>query len=321
MALTDILKTGLEAAILEYLTAEGGRFARTVAAFKEEAQLPDVSGGNAADNALVNDGTAMEKVWTYLHSRLIAKGPPNDEWPCTEDEVFFEAIEEGDVVQLQTSVQLYTCVGIDVKTLRCRCDYIEETPLYWAAKYNQLAIVENFVKCGHDKDEGRDDGASPLLIAADEGHVAVVQYLVEQGADKDKARDDGVTPFISACIHGHVDVAEYLLDQGCDRDHADKRGWTALHYAARYGRLNVARVLFRYGAKLDALDNQGRTPADIATARGHHVFIDAIRVEQRWVDRRMAMFLALKARVAEGAEQPILARLRAEIVRQIVHFI
>jgi hypothetical protein len=37
MALTDILKTGLEAAILEYLTAEGGRFARTVAAFKEEA--------------------------------------------------------------------------------------------------------------------------------------------------------------------------------------------------------------------------------------------------------------------------------------------
>jgi hypothetical protein len=65
----------------------------------------------------------------------------------------------------------------------------------------------------------------------------------------------------------------------------------------------------------------GFTPVEVAIGWGHHAFIDAIRVEQRWVDRRMAMFLALKARVAEGAEQPLLARLRPEIVRQIVLFI
>ena len=38
MALTNAQMTGLEAAILAYLAA-GGRFARTVAAFKEEMQV------------------------------------------------------------------------------------------------------------------------------------------------------------------------------------------------------------------------------------------------------------------------------------------
>ena len=87
------------------------------------------------------------------------------------------------------------------------------------------------------------------------------------------------------------------------------------------GYVDVAKVLFRWGVKLDTRTNDDLTPADIANLIGHHAFIDAIRVEQRWVDRRMVMFLALKARVAEGAKQPILARLRPEIVRQIVLFI
>jgi len=38
MPLTHAQKAGLEAAILAYLAAEGERFARTVAAFKEEAK-------------------------------------------------------------------------------------------------------------------------------------------------------------------------------------------------------------------------------------------------------------------------------------------
>ena len=43
MALTAEQKAGVEAAILEYLVAEGGRFARTVMNFQEEMQLPPLS--------------------------------------------------------------------------------------------------------------------------------------------------------------------------------------------------------------------------------------------------------------------------------------
>jgi hypothetical protein len=60
MALTHAQKTGLEAAILAYLTAtEGGRFARTVAAFKEEAQVVG-SAGKDVEDPLVVSGSVLD---------------------------------------------------------------------------------------------------------------------------------------------------------------------------------------------------------------------------------------------------------------------
>ena len=53
MALTNAQMTGLEAAILAYLAA-GGRFARTVAAFKEEMQVEN--------DPLVVSGTRQQSV-------------------------------------------------------------------------------------------------------------------------------------------------------------------------------------------------------------------------------------------------------------------
>ena len=66
MVLTHAQRTGLEAAILAYLTAEGGRFARTVAAFKEEAQQ---GGSGSAEDALVVDGAVLEKAWKIFISK------------------------------------------------------------------------------------------------------------------------------------------------------------------------------------------------------------------------------------------------------------
>jgi hypothetical protein len=127
-----------------------------------------------------------------------------------------------------------------------------------------------------------------------------------------------------ACEGGYVEIAECLLDQGCDKDRADNDGWTALHLAAVDGHVEVAQLLFRYGVKLDARDHIGDTPADVAASNGHHALAEAIRIEKRWVDRRMAMFVALKATVAEGAKQPLLARLREnfpEIMKDVVLFL
>ena len=298
MPLTDAQTAGLEAAILAYLVAKGERFARTAAAFNEEAQLQDCDG----DDAPVVSGTVLEKAWTHV-KRILSR-------PAASG-ALYDAIESGDAAE----VQLYVCVGVDVEALRCdgRHEYEEVSPLFCAAYHNRLELVQYFVQGGHNKEVGCHDGSSPLFtasqhghfavvqylvekgadkdradnrfftplfISAQEGHFSVVQYLVEQGANKDKTVEDDWTPLMVACHEGHMDVAEYLLDQGCDRDHVAEDGYTALHCAAQENRLEVAQLLFRYGAKLDIRDKYGYTPADLAIAHGHHNIADAIRAEE-----------------------------------------
>jgi len=151
MPLTHAQKTGLEAAVLAYLTAEGGRFARTVAAFKEEAQV--LGGGNEGN--LVVSGAVLEKAWVHVHHILKSKGKANQK-------AFFDAIESGDSAE----VQLYVCVGVDVEALRDGED--EWCPLFCAAFFNRIEIVQLFEESGHDKEVGARNGSSPLYVAAEQ---------------------------------------------------------------------------------------------------------------------------------------------------------
>jgi hypothetical protein len=168
MALTHVQQTGLQAAILAYLAAaDGGRFARAAAAFKEELQR----GGDGGENSTLEvSGSVLAKAWAVAHRGLNG---------ATKTAKVFDAIKAGDMAE----VELYVCVGVDVKALR----YGETAwpPVVYAAYYNRLEMVQLFVKIGHDKDAVNAEDSSPLWLAAQEGHVIVVQYLVEQGADKD----------------------------------------------------------------------------------------------------------------------------------------
>ena len=150
-------------------------------------------------------------------------------------------------------------------------------------------------------------GDNPLAMAAVYGHFEVVRYLVEQGVDADA----DYRAFELACAGGHADIAEYLLDvRHVDVDRADYFGRTGLHDAARNGHLHVAQLLFRYGAKLDLKDIDGRTPADIATANGHHDIADAIRAEE--IRRRDHGFKRDRSTIEGTEEHEAAKRPRAE---------
>ena len=142
---------------MAYLAAEGGRFARTLAAFKAEAP---VGGGDGEENNLVVSGAVLEKAWAMVHHTLKSKGK-------SRTKAFFDAIESGDLAE----VQLYECVGVDVQALRYGVD--EASPLYNAAYFNRLEMVQLFIRSGHDKDVVDRDGATPLCIAAQE---AIMQW-------------------------------------------------------------------------------------------------------------------------------------------------
>ena len=208
IALTHAQKKGLEAAFEAYLTAEGGRFARTLAAFMAEAQLPGSRSGGSGDEDDVDD--------------------------ATQTGALIDAVKTGDLA----TVQLYVCVGVDVRTLLD--EEIGASPLYWAARCNHVELVRYFVQCGLDKDAGNvgkavgsHQGETPMYIAAWKGHVEVVRYLAEQGADKDKAMNDGRTPLFIAADCGHMAVVQCLAEQGADKDRAMNDGATPLIFGTR----------------------------------------------------------------------------------------
>ena len=68
MALTQPQQTALEAAILAYLSAQGGRFARTAAAMVEEAQF---TGGKEVQTE--SGGEVLEKAWApFVQNHVFA---------------------------------------------------------------------------------------------------------------------------------------------------------------------------------------------------------------------------------------------------------
>jgi len=261
MTLTHAQKTGLEAAILAYLVAEGTWFARTVAAFKEESLLP--GGGGDADDNLAVSGAVLEKAWAFVRRNM----------DCADKYTgVFDAVASGDLAE----VQLYACVGVDVKSLRHDDDDglgLAEppkiSPLYWAARHNHVYLVQYFVQSGHDKEVGSSHGSSPLFIAAQFGHDAVVRYLLEQGADKDNTDDSGWTPLLMAAESNHFVIVQYLVNRGADKDRTNNTGYTPLSMAARRGHFEVMRYLVEQGADMNKADTEGKTALMDASRNGY----------------------------------------------------
>ncbi len=97
-------------------------------------------------------------------------------------------------------------------------------------------------------------GVSPLFVAAKFGQVQLVEALIEAGADFEKffdAQDGGDpygTPLHVAAAWGQADVVRILLDAGAEVDPYHRRIGTPLHRALEAGRDDVADLLREAGA-------------------------------------------------------------------------
>ena len=81
----------------------------------------------------------------------------------------------------------------------------------------------------------------PLHQAASAGKIAVVQDLLAKGADKNERNNNGQTPLIEAVKGNHIELLQYLVEQGADKEKADSDSYTALMHAADKGELRVVR--------------------------------------------------------------------------------
>jgi ankyrin repeat protein len=142
---------------------------------------------------------------------------------------------------------------------------------------------------------------TPLYIAAEYGDLEIVQALLaKRGIDVNAANIYSETPLMLASFRGHLDVVEALLAApGINVNAANVSDYTSLHDAARAGRNEVVRVLLAApGINVNATTIRGETPlhlvaktdfhrlvglyhADPAAEKGHREIVRALLEDPR----------------------------------------
>jgi len=125
------------------------------------------------------------------------------------------------------------------------------------------------------------NGTSPLHWAAKEGQCAIVEYLVNNGAFVNLTSLKLYhTPLHYAAASGHAGCVQTLINLNANIDAADKEGKTAAHWACIGAHTKCLLVLKECGADTKKQDLSGRTPMDIAQERFLRECIDILAREQ-----------------------------------------
>lgn len=126
------------------------------------------------------------------------------------------------------------------------------------------------------------DGFTALHFAAFFGGPAAARLLVESGADVDAvSRNELKVAPLHSAVAGQSKVALVLVDRGARVNVRQRHGWTPLHGAADTGDDEVVDGLLGAGAEASAQTDSGLTPADTATAKGHHALAAHLREASR----------------------------------------
>ncbi|XP_063231947.1 uncharacterized protein LOC134536217 [Bacillus rossius redtenbacheri] len=110
------------------------------------------------------------------------------------------------------------------------------------------------------------EGKTPLFIAAEFNHLEVIQYLAEKGADVNICSRDGYSPLYVALLKGNMEIVHFLKDKALV-DTGTSNGWTLMHTAATNGHLNVIEHLKTIDADVNACNKYGQTPLHIAAKK------------------------------------------------------
>jgi ankyrin repeat protein len=137
------------------------------------------------------------------------------------------------------------------------------SPLHRAVRDENLGDVKTFLEKYPDQVNARDEfGRTPLYWAAREDNIEICEILLSHGADINAATPDGWTPLHTAVYNKNPRIVVLLIEKGADVNVKNSDSETPLHWAARRGEKGLIEPLIAKGAALDARDNNGKTPLD-----------------------------------------------------------
>lgn len=119
-------------------------------------------------------------------------------------------------------------------------------------------------------------------FAATAGKVNVLDYLTTNDPTTMCLQDEGGnTPLHNACFRGHYDCVKLLLERQPSAHVVmmkNTEGSTVWHIAAHMGRLVILRLLYQaYPQGVEELNGANLSPLQIASRRGYHECLDALR--------------------------------------------
>jgi ankyrin repeat protein len=152
-------------------------------------------------------------------------------------------------------------------------DRYTQTPLYTAILYrNERAVhllLVNHADPNAPLDRRGTHPLSPLQYAAREGDSAIVNQLLSAGAHINDKGATGRSPLHYAALDTHLDVIRLLIEKGADVNARDEEGASALDDAVWNRSLDAVAILLAHGARLNDADSEtGATPINEAAFRG-----------------------------------------------------
>lgn len=161
-------------------------------------------------------------------------------------------------------------------------DSSQNTPLWWAARQGQHAVVELLLSQSHvnvnsrglkyDIYVGHYSATSPLGVAANMGKDGVVKLLIaREDLDVNLSDEHGISPLSSAARGGYSTIVKLLLARSdINVNSRDFEGVTPLSCAAFWGHEDIVRQLIkRKDIQVNAVDRAGISPLAKAADRCH----------------------------------------------------
>lgn len=149
-----------------------------------------------------------------------------------------------------------------------------EQILRTAAEYGQMEVVYHLLEDQKLDIDAADEstGFTALHFAARTNQLGVMQTLMDRGADSTKADRMGRTALHHAVQEREICCLEFLLHHSADTSLRDLEGTTVWHLAAQEGDVQALSLLLSKPADavaaIDLKDNDGRTPFLYASANG-----------------------------------------------------
>ena len=135
----------------------------------------------------------------------------------------------------------------------------------------QIVTAEELKELIDDANEQDSDGNTPLMYAAKYNNSSVVEALIKEGADVNAQNEDGKTALMTAIEYGRFALVETLIKAGADANIRDENGNTPLMYAAEYGDTTVFDALIEAGADMNVRNREGETAQMIKEERERSV--------------------------------------------------